>query len=43
MDMAKIQEECKEIFDQYLPDVSMIANGDLTIVDSEEKEEEDGE
>lgn len=40
MDMAKIQAECKEIFDQYLPDVSMIANGDLTIVDSKEEEEE---
>jgi len=40
VDMAKIQEECKEIFDKYLPDVAMIANGDLTIIDSEEVEED---
>ena len=42
-DITKVEQECKAIFDHYLPDISMIANGELTIVDGEDEEQEEGE
>lgn len=36
VDMEAVRIECAEIFDHYLPDIAMIANGELEIVDSQE-------
>ena len=40
VDIGKIEKECKLIFDHYLPDISMIASGDLEILEAEEEGEE---
>ena len=41
--MAKIEAECAVIFDHYLPDISLIANGELEIVEAkDETESKDG-
>jgi len=39
-DIAKAESEAKALFDHYLPDISMIANGDLTVLEAEEEDEE---
>jgi len=36
VDMVKIEQECAAIFDHYLADISMIANGELEIVEAKE-------
>jgi len=36
IDMEKVKRECAELFDSYLPDISMIANGELMIIDADE-------
>ena len=40
-DISKVEEECRQLFDHYLPDISMIANGDLTVLDAEEDDEKE--
>ena len=39
VDMAKIEAECAVIFDHYLPDISLIANGELEIVEAKDESE----
>lgn len=43
VDMEAVRIECAEIFDHYLPDISMIANGELEIVDAQEESDGRGE
>jgi len=38
VDLDRIKSECAKIFDHYVPDITMIANGDICVEDSKENE-----
>lgn len=45
VDISKIEQECKLIFDHYLPDISMIASGEFEMLEAEDddRSEDDDE